>query len=65
MKTQHALNYDRIEDFFQKHRAVKVSVIEKESDVAEGTLAKFLAGKRGLTEKNAESIAKTLKNYGL
>ena len=55
-----------IKDFFTKRRRtiLSVSAIEREADVPQKTLDKFLAERRGLPKKHIYKIVDVLKDFG-
>ncbi len=58
------LNFENIKTFFLERPALSINQVEKDAGIPNSTLAKFVAGKRGLPKKYLEMILPTMEKYG-
>ncbi len=54
----------KMKDWINKRRSLNINSLEKEANLAQGTLSKYLKGKRPLSESNREALLEVLKKYG-
>jgi DNA-binding LacI/PurR family transcriptional regulator len=53
-----------MKNWIKTRRALSINMIEKEAGMTQGTLSKYLNGKRGLPDKHRERLLEVLKKYG-
>ena len=50
--------------WIEHHSAISVSALEKEAEMSQNSLHKYLSGTRGLPKRSVESLKEVIKRYG-